>query len=326
MYRAYLAARLLTQILSSPDPDEATRIPPISWPVISAGRQIPADLYVSPSPVLPLPSGEMEHPPGRRVGVRGRPGVVVVHGAIPDGKDDPRLQHLCRALARAGFVVLVPDIAALKAARLDPAMADEVAAAAASLTGATGRPVGLVGVSIGAGPVLMAAARPELRERVAFILTIGGYASLRSVLETALATPTTALAPEMAEAREEMRRMLIEANADLLGETADRLRRDPGRIPRWEDMPAALRNAAEALSPEGGIASLRAPLFLAHSETDPVIAPAESRRLYDAARRAGIPARLVTFRLFSHVDRAGPPRPADLWRVFSLLYSVLSFL
>lgn len=311
--RAYLAARLLAEIISAPVPGEAVRLPPKSWPVLYTDRAVESDVYATMSP-------------GHAQPYRGRAGVVVVHGAAPGGKDDPRLQHLCRALARAGFIVLVPDIAPLKAARLDPRMINDVAGAVESLAGATGRPVGLIGVSIGAGPALMAAARHEIRDQVAFILTIGGYASLRSVLEQALAMPTTALSPELAEAREEMRRQLIEANADILGTAADRLRKNPGMIPRWEELPDALRSAAEALSPEGGMTSLKAPIFLAHSETDPVIAPAESRRLYEDARRAGVPARLVTFRLFSHVDRAGFPRPADLRRLFSLLYSVLGFL
>lgn len=313
IWRAYIAARLLAQIISAPAAGEVVRLPPTLWPVLYTGRAVESDVYAAAS-------RHADHP------YRDRAGVVVVHGVVPDGKDDPRLQHLCRALARAGFVVLVPDIADLKSARLDPRMINDVAGAVESLSGATGRPVGLVGISIGAGPAILAATRENLRDRVSFVLTIGGYASLRSVLEKALAPPTTTISPEMAEAREGLRRKLIDANADLLGESATRLRNSPGVIPRWEEMPDALRSAAEALSPEGTVASLKAPIFLAHSETDPVIAPAESRRLYDAARRAGLPARLVTFRLFSHVDRAGFPRPTDLWRLFSLLYSVLGFL
>ena len=40
--------------------------------------------------------------------------TVLVPGVVPRGKDDPRLVALGRTLARAGFLVLVPDLANLR--------------------------------------------------------------------------------------------------------------------------------------------------------------------------------------------------------------------
>src|SRR5205823_8515581 len=53
-----------------------------------------------------------------------RGAVVVVPGLTPDGKDDARLVAFAKSLARARFLVLVPDIAntrALKVSATDSA-------------------------------------------------------------------------------------------------------------------------------------------------------------------------------------------------------------
>jgi dienelactone hydrolase len=46
----------------------------------------------------------------------------------------------------------------------------------------TQRRVGVGGFSYGAGPVLLAALKPDIREQVRFIVTLGGYYDLRSIV------------------------------------------------------------------------------------------------------------------------------------------------
>src|SRR3970282_1354294 len=43
-----------------------------------------------------------------------RAAILLTHGIIEAGKDDPRLIRFARSLARSGFVVLVPELRGLK--------------------------------------------------------------------------------------------------------------------------------------------------------------------------------------------------------------------
>ena len=57
--------------------------------------------------------GDVYHPAGRPLG-----GIVLLHGAAPLGKDDPRLVAFAATLAGARFIVLVPDIVGLRELQL----------------------------------------------------------------------------------------------------------------------------------------------------------------------------------------------------------------
>ncbi len=115
------------------------------------------------------------------------PGVplVLVPGAAPDGKDDPRLVATARSLARARFTVLVPDIENLRRLHVSAADALEIAAAVRYLAARDGTGdtrVGIVAISYAAGPAMMAALTPPARDLVRFIVTIGGYFDLEAVV------------------------------------------------------------------------------------------------------------------------------------------------
>ena len=60
----------------------------------------------------------------------GAPGLVLVHGVAPEGKDDARLREAARLLARSGFAVAVPTVEGLTVLRLRPEDADGGAAPA----------------------------------------------------------------------------------------------------------------------------------------------------------------------------------------------------
>src|SRR6267143_2989613 len=78
---------------------------------------------ITPSPrrsLVHLADGEADlYRPRALVGFAAAPGVVLIHGANPGGKDDPRIVGLAEALARAGRRVLVPQLT-LRLQRLDP--------------------------------------------------------------------------------------------------------------------------------------------------------------------------------------------------------------
>lgn len=130
------------------------------------GRHYTGDVYLSPEGV--------------------RAGIVLVPGVIPAGKDDERLVALAYTLARLQFAVLTPDLAGLRHYRVRKSNVREVADAFRYLVSRPdwapqGR-AGVAGFSYGAGPVLLAALQPEVREQVRFIVTLGGYYDLHSII------------------------------------------------------------------------------------------------------------------------------------------------
>lgn len=110
--------------------------------------------------------------------------MVLVPGAAPAGKDDPRLVAFATTLARARFVVLVPDMPGVREFRLRASNVREIADAVRYLSGTrVGRDgVGIVAISYAAGPAVLAAVDPEIAGRVRFVLAIGGYHDLEAVL------------------------------------------------------------------------------------------------------------------------------------------------
>lgn len=112
--------------------------------------------------------------------------LLLVPGAAEAGKDDPRLVAFATTLARARFTVLVPDIASLRELQVNPGNVGELRDVFAWLTSRSeltpGGRGGMVAFSYAAGPALLAALEPAIRERTSFILAVGGYHDLEQVL------------------------------------------------------------------------------------------------------------------------------------------------
>lgn len=123
-------------------------------------EQIPADLYRLPD--------------GKR-----RAAILLTHGIIEDGKDDPRLVRFARSLARSGFVVLVPELKGMKSFRILFNDVDDIVISFRYLASrkeiVDEKKMGLIGFSYGAGPTFMAAADPSIRRQVKFLVSFGGY-------------------------------------------------------------------------------------------------------------------------------------------------------
>lgn len=142
--------------------------------------------------------------PGRLYQPRGRPKrfVLLVSGLHPAGVDEARLVALARHLAETGLAVVTPDIPALSRFEITPALTDGIEGAAVWLSrlamepGATttdGR-IGLMGISFSGGLAVVAAGRPSVRDRVAWVLSFGGHDDLPRVLRY-LCTGIEALPP-----------------------------------------------------------------------------------------------------------------------------------
>ena len=113
-------------------------------------------------------------------------GIVLVPGVVPRGNDDSRIVALANPLARLQFAVLVPDLHGPRHYRVRAHDIREVADAFRHLRSREdlvplGR-VGIAGFSYGAGPVLLAALEPDIRDEVDFVVTLGGYYNLHSIV------------------------------------------------------------------------------------------------------------------------------------------------
>ena len=116
------------------------------------------------------------------------PAIVFVNGVTPHGRHEPRVQSLTRGLARAGYLVLVPDPPGLAAGEITPRTLTATIAAARSALArrdAEEERVALVGVSVGASLALVAAASPALRERVSVVAGLAPYTDLVDVFRLA---------------------------------------------------------------------------------------------------------------------------------------------
>jgi dienelactone hydrolase len=120
--------------------------------------------------------------PGRAV----QRAVLLTSGLHPAGIDEPRLVGLARQLAASGLAVLTPDVPELSHFEITPAITDDIEAAggwlATHISGRRGPQVGLVGISFSGGLSVVAAGRPSLRERTAYVLSFGGHDDLPRVL------------------------------------------------------------------------------------------------------------------------------------------------
>ncbi len=164
--RAQEAAALLSDIAAGEGPSQLKRDTPAPErrPIAYSGGF--GDLYVSPDGAAAA--------------------LVLVPGLARSGKDDPRLVAFANSLARVRFAVLVPDVESLRELKVRPGDIDVVADAAlwlsnqAHLTG--GQPVGVVAISYAAGPALLAATTARARDRVGFVVTVGGYHDITKVV------------------------------------------------------------------------------------------------------------------------------------------------
>ncbi len=115
-----------------------------------------------------------------------RAGILLNHGVIDTGKDDPRLRRLAEILCRAGFVVLIPDFTGMRSFRISPTDIEEIQSAFEHFIQMENyilkEACGLFGFSYGAGPTIIAACQPKIRDKVRFVVSFGGYFDLKNVL------------------------------------------------------------------------------------------------------------------------------------------------
>jgi dienelactone hydrolase len=295
-------------------------------------------------------------------GVAHPPGMVLVHGIHHMGIDEPRLMNFARAAASNGFSVLTPEIAALADYHVDGASIGAIGESTAWLQQRleTG-PVTIVGVSFAGGLSLLAACDPRYAPHIRALVLMGAYDNLGRVarfLATSQAEfPDGRIEPyaahdygaavfvyshmdqffpasDLAVAHDALRDWLWERPSDsqalfpslspasratmeiLLARRIDQLR------PKLLDAIQTDDSQLSAISPEGKLGALHAPVFLLHGATDDIIPSTETLWLEKEIPKPYLRAALIT-PAFSHVDPDKHAVWIDQLRLVEFLAGVL---
>lgn len=116
------------------------------------------------------------------------PAILFVNGTVSEGRAYPEVQNLARGLARAGYLVVVPDLPGLTTDEITGETVSstvDAASAVADRPDALDGKVSLIGVSTGATLSLLAAEDPEVGERVSVVSGLAPYTDIRTVLNIA---------------------------------------------------------------------------------------------------------------------------------------------
>ena len=129
---------------------------------------------------------------------RVRRAALLVPGVHSMGIAEPRLTALAQDLAGSGVAVMtmaLPDLMGYQiTARSADVIEDAVAWMAAQPDLAPDGRVGMVGISFAGGLSIVAAGRPSIRDKVAYVVSFGGHGDLGRVLKY-LATGEAVQAP-----------------------------------------------------------------------------------------------------------------------------------
>jgi len=295
-------------------------------------------------------------------GIAHPPGMVLVHGIHHLGIDEPRLMNFARAAASSGFSVLTPEIAALADYHVDGASIGTIGESTAWLQERLGTgPVTIVGVSFAGGLSLLAACDPRYAPHIRALVLMGAYDNLGRVVRF-LATsqaefPDGRMEPYAAHdygaavfvyshldqffpatdlpvAHDALRDWLWEQPTDaqalfprltppsratmqiLLARQIDYLR------PKILQAIQADDSQLSAISPQGKLGALRAPVFLLHGSTDDIIPSTETLWLEKEIPKPYLRAALIT-PAFSHVDPDKHAVWTDQLRLVEFLAGVL---
>jgi pimeloyl-ACP methyl ester carboxylesterase len=153
---------------------------PVLTPVVEAATGEPRfeDTSVAGNPALVAkPRGEGPWP-----------AIFFVNGVVTEGRELPEVQRLAEGLARAGYLVVVPDLPGLRRGEIRPQTvheAVEVARAVAERPDARDGGISMFGVSTGATLALIAAGDEEVAKRTSVVAGVAPFTDVRTVLSTA---------------------------------------------------------------------------------------------------------------------------------------------
>lgn len=255
------------------------------------------------------------------------PAMLIVNGATALGNDDPETRRICEAVARAGYLAMLPQLSFMTDARFDPRAPEIVDAAFAAMLA---RPdvdasrSGAFGFSVGGGILLAAAGRERAAlSRARYLGVLGAYFDVRTYLASVVSA-TQRLhgrlepwAPD-AQALELLPRAALDAatEADARARVVSALAAGDydSVLARLDALPASVGATFSAVSPATAWSRIAVPVFWLHDERDRFepIAEAEAAMAVPHAGRSV----LQRTRLLSHAAALGEDaraQSADFW-------------
>jgi pimeloyl-ACP methyl ester carboxylesterase len=246
--------------------------------------------------------------------------MILAAGISELGCYHPRLAAFARFLAEKGFLVITPDIRAFREFRISAEPITEILfwynQVSSLEQGRKVRKTGLAGISYSGTLALMAAARPDVRDTVAFVVAMGSYHSLsRCTKEWFAAGPVTASReyyPNRFYAKwivmlSALEMLAADKDRSFLGTVLENLLVQGKALPaipeltpegkRWyrlatmqegeSDPELALRienhlalYLHQKLDPEDALGHVLCPVFLLHGTFDDLIPPRESMEIH----------------------------------------------
>ena len=289
----------------------------------------------------------------------GKGGIVLLHGVHHLGMEDPRLVNLSRALAGSGVEVMTPELQDLADYRITPRTVDTIGASAVILSTKMNRPVGVIGLSFAGGLSLMAAARPEYKDKIGFVMAVGAHDDMSRVARFYAINVETdpdgkeqhlqahdygmlILAYEHTEdffsshdapvAREVLRQWIWEEpqamkTADALSpagkKTLDQLLHHHEQL-QQDFLEEIARHQAEmdAVSPHGKLGDIAADVYLLHGASDNIIPPAETLWLERDVPKQDLKGALIS-KALTHVDAGNGEPLKEKWALVDFFAHVL---
>lgn len=271
--------------------------------------------------------------------------LVAAHGGERTGWKNARLVGFARSLARIGVACAVPELAGLARSTFDRADLDALEAVCLDAGRIVGSKPGVLGFSYGGGYALTAASRERLQGQLRFVVTVGAFHDLASLLdgyaERKNAEPGTelewddaiwlklvmawwfreplGLSPGLcAELEEQLDGYCDEADVSKKRAFFERALRG------LDVFPVVARSVDRALladlSPKGRGESIRCPVTLLHDRYDGVTPMREAERLH----REIAGAKLVVTEVLAHVTPLRTLNLPALLRLTSALEPLVS--
>ncbi|MFW6027528.1 MAG: hypothetical protein ACOC91_01845, partial [bacterium] len=210
--------------------------------------------------------------------------LVLVPGADVLGREHPQFRALAGVLADLGFAVLVPHMENLQRLRIRAGDVTHIADAARHIARfappEAGPSVGILAVSYGVGPAVLAALEEEARPHIRFLLGIGGYYDLEAVL-TFLTTghfrPHDGGDWQTAAPHAHGKWVFLASNAEFLDHPQDQVTLRLLARRKFADPQADVSDLTDMLTPQGQA------VFDLITNTDPARVPELVKALPEAA-------------------------------------------
>ncbi len=291
------------------------------------------------------------------------PGVVLIPGVHHLGVDEPRLRRFAQAIATSGVAVMTPELKELTEYRIEAASIGTIGAAAHDLARRLHRQrVGVMGMSFAGGLSLLAAADPDPKSAIGFVVAVGAHDDLSRVARffatDTIEEPNGAVVHM--KAHEYGMLVLVHAHVEDFFPAEDaEVARETLKLWLWEDRDAARQREkalsakgrtemdrllagrdadaarevlasvdrhAEAMkdvSPHGHLGAIHVPVYLLHGAGDSVIPPAETEWLASEVPPAWLRSALVSPAI-QHVELQGEPTFSERFALVHFMAGILA--